>query len=168
MPKVLIHTSMGDITVELDKEKAPKSTENLLEYVRSKHYDGTVFHRVIDGFMIQGGGYDRELKKKPTRPPVENEADNGLKNDRGTVAMARTPDVNSATSQFFINVVQNDFLNHREKTPEGYGYAVIGKVAEGMEIVDQIKAVPTGSKGTFSKDVPQTDVVIETVTILEE
>jgi peptidyl-prolyl cis-trans isomerase B (cyclophilin B) len=160
MAKVMLHTTLGDITIELDEEKAPVSTKNFLEYVDAKHYDGTLFHRVINGFMIQGGGYDTECKKKPTRPPISNEADNGLKNERGSVAMARTSDVSSATSQFFINVVDNPFLDHREKTPEGYGYAVVGKVVEGMDIVDKIKEVPTGPKGSFTKDCPLTDVLI--------
>jgi peptidyl-prolyl cis-trans isomerase B (cyclophilin B) len=160
MAKVMLHTTLGDITIELDDEKAPVSTKNFLEYVDAKHYDGTLFHRVINGFMIQGGGYDTEYKKKPTRPAIANEADNGLKNERGSVAMARTSDVSSATSQFFINVVDNPFLDHKEKTPEGYGYAVVGKVVEGMDTVDKIKEVPTGAKGSFTKDCPLTDVLI--------
>jgi peptidyl-prolyl cis-trans isomerase B (cyclophilin B) len=164
MTKVTLETTMGQITFELDEEKAPKSVQNFLEYVDSKHYEGTVFHRVIDGFMIQGGGYDRELKKKPTRPGVEIEADNGLPNVRGSVAMARSSDPNSATAQFFINVVDNPFLNHKDKTPEGWGYAVFGKVVEGMDVVDKIKAVPTGARGSFTKDCPLEDVVILSVT----
>ncbi len=164
MTKVTLETTMGQITFELDEEKAPKSVQNFLEYVDSKHYEGTVFHRVIDGFMIQGGGYDRELKKKPTRPGVEIEADNGLPNVRGSVAMARSSDPNSATAQFFINVVDNPFLDHKDKTPEGWGYAVFGKVVEGMDVVDKIKAVPTGARGSFTKDCPLEDVVILSVT----
>ena len=160
MAKVRLHTTLGDITIELNEEKSPLSTKNFLEYVEAKHYDGTLFHRVINGFMIQGGGYDTEYKKKPTRPPIANEADNGLKNERGSVAMARTSDVSSATSQFFINVVDNPFLDHKEKTPEGYGYAVVGKVLEGMDVVDKIKETPTGAKGSFAKDCPLTDVLI--------
>ncbi len=168
MPKVLMSTSLGDITLELNEEKAPKSVANFLEYVNSGHYEGLVFHRVIEGFMVQGGGYDTSLTKRPPRDPVENEADNGLKNDSGTVAMARTADINSATSQFFVNVANNDFLNHRSKTPEGYGYAVFGKVVDGMDVVDEIKATETGPKGVFAKDCPQEDVVINSAKVLEE
>jgi len=168
MPNVLLSTSLGDITMELNEEKAPKSVENFLEYVNSGHYEGTVFHRVIEGFMIQGGGYDTSLTKRPPRAPIENEADNGLKNDRGTIAMARTSDINSATSQFFVNVVDNDFLNHRSKTPEGYGYTVFAKVVDGMDVVDEIKAVKTGAKGVFSKDCPEEDIVITGAKVLEE
>ena len=168
MPKVLMSTSLGDITLELDEEKAPKSVANFLEYVNSGHYEGLVFHRVIEGFMVQGGGYDTSLTKRPPREPVENEADNGLKNDVGTVAMARTADVNSATSQFFVNVANNDFLNHRSKTPEGYGYTVFGKVVEGMDVVDKMKAVETGAKGVFAKDCPEEDIVINSAKVLEE
>ena len=160
MATVLLSTPLGDITLELDEENAPVSTKNFLEYVASGHYVGTVFHRVIDGFMVQGGGYDENLEKKKTLDPITNEAANGLKNDRGTVAMARTMELNSATAQFFVNVVNNDFLNHRAPTPEGYGYAVFGKVADGMDVVDKIKAVKTGSKGPFQKDCPQEHVVI--------
>ena len=168
MPNVVLSTSLGDFTIELDAEKAPKSVENFLEYVKSGHYEGTVFHRVIEGFMVQGGGYDTSLTKRPPREPIENEADNGLKNDRGTVAMARTSDINSATAQFFVNVVDNDFLNHRSKTPEGYGYAVFGKVVDGMDVVDAIKAVETGPKGVFAKDCPLEDVVISGAKVVEE
>ena len=168
MPNVVLSTSLGDFTIELDAEKAPKSVENFLEYVNSGHYEGTVFHRVIEGFMVQGGGYDTSLTKRPPREPIENEADNGLKNDRGTVAMARTSDINSATAQFFVNVVDNDFLNHRSKTPEGYGYAVFGKVVDGMDVVDAIKAVETGPKGVFAKDCPLEDVVISGAKVVEE
>lgn len=165
-PKVLLSTSLGEITMELDEENAPISSQNFLEYVKDGHYAGTLFHRVIDGFMIQGGGYDQNLKKKPTKQPIENEATNGLKNIRGSVAMARTPDIGSATSQFFINIVDNDFLDHRDTSPENYGYAVFGKVVEGMDVVDQIKDVETSAKGPFSKDCPKEDVVIESAKIL--
>jgi len=161
MARVLLKTSEGEITLELDQERAPISTENFLRYVDEGHYAGTVFHRVIDGFMIQGGGYDRALAKRPTQPPIQNEADNGLLNERGTVAMARTSEVNSATAQFFINVSNNKFLDHRDTSPQGYGYAVFGRVVEGMDVVDRIKGVRTGAKGPFAKDCPETDVVIE-------
>lgn len=159
-PSVEMVTSMGTIQLELYPAKAPKSVENFLTYVKAGFYNGTIFHRVISDFMIQGGGFDAEYKKKPTRAPITNEADNGLKNEKGSVAMARTSDVSSATSQFFINVVDNPFLDHKEKTPEGYGYAVVGKVLEGMDIVDKIKETPTGAKGSFAKDCPLTDVLI--------
>ena len=161
MARVLLKTSEGEITLELDQEHAPISTENFLRYVEEGHYAGTVFHRVIDGFMIQGGGYDGSLDKRPTRPPIQNEASNGLLNQRGTVAMARTSEVNSATAQFFINVSDNKFLDHRDTSPQGYGYAVFGRVVDGMDVVDRIKGVPTGAKGPFAKDCPQTNVVIE-------
>lgn len=161
MARVLLKTSEGEITLELDPDRAPLSTENFLQYVDEGHYAGTVFHRVIDGFMVQGGGYDRALTKRPTRPPIQNEADNGLLNERGTVAMARTSEVNSATAQFFINVSDNRFLDHRDTSPQGYGYAVFGRVVDGMDVVDRIKSAPTGAKGPFAKDCPQTDVVIE-------
>ncbi len=168
MPKVLLSTSLGKITLALNEAKAPVSVKNFLEYVESGHYVGTVFHRVIDGFMVQGGGYDENLKKKTPRDPITNEADNGLKNDRGTVAMARTMELNSATAQFFVNIVNNDFLNHRGPTPEGYGYAVFGEVSEGMDVVDKIKAVQTGSKGPFQKDCPQEHVVITAAEVVED
>ncbi len=160
MAKVLLETSMGNITLELDEEKAPISTKNFLAYVDEDHYSGTLFHRVIKSFMVQGGGYDKDLAKKPTQPPIANEAANGLKNIRGSVAMARTSDVESATAQFFINVVDNSFLDHRDTSDAGYGYAVFGRVVEGMEVVDEIKEVPTGAKGAFAKDCPLTDVEI--------
>ena len=158
--RVVINTTKGKITLELFADKAPKTVENFRAYINEGFYDGTIFHRVINGFMIQGGGYDKELKKKPTQAPIANEAQNGLKNVRGSVAMARTSDVESATSQFFINVVDNAFLDHRDTSEAGYGYAVFGSVAEGMEVVDEIKEVPTGSKGAFAKDCPLTDVEI--------
>jgi cyclophilin family peptidyl-prolyl cis-trans isomerase len=166
-PRVLMRTSLGDITIELAPDKAPKSVENFLAYVQGKFYDGTVFHRVIDNFMVQGGGFTADLKQKPTRPPVANEADNGLSNVRGTLAMARTNDPNSATAQFFINVVDNTRLDHVSKE-NGFtwGYAVFGKVVSGMEVVDQIKATPTGPGGPFPRDVPVTPVVIQSVEVL--
>ncbi len=157
--KVKLTTNMGDITLALNSEKAPLSTANFVKYVESGHYNGTIFHRVIGNFMIQGGGFDANLKQKPTNPPIKNEATNGLGNDLYTVAMARTGVVDSATSQFFINVADNGFLNH--SGPSNYGYAVFGKVVEGMDVVDRIKAVKTGAKGMFSSDVPQETVVIE-------
>lgn len=167
MPKVLLRTSLGDVTIELDEAKAPISAENFLKYVDQKHYDGTIFHRVINGFMVQGGGYDQSYNKRPTEQPIENEAHNGLINVRGTVAMARTSEVNSATAQFFFNVVDNAFLNHQNKTAQGFGYAVFGKVAEGLDVVDKIKEVKTGSKGPFAKDCPLEDVVIESATLID-
>jgi len=157
--KVKLTTSMGAITLELNKEKAPLSTENFLKYVESGHYNGTIFHRVIGNFMIQGGGFDKNLTQKPTNAPIKNEAANGLKNDNYTIAMARTGVVDSATAQFFINVSNNDFLNHAG--PANFGYAVFGKVVEGMDVVDKIKAVKTGPKGMFPTDVPQEPVTIE-------
>ncbi len=166
-PTVLIKTSMGDITVELNAEKAPISTKNFVEYTKAGFYDGTIFHRVIPNFMIQGGGMDANLKPKPgQRAPIKNEADNGLKNTRGTLAMARTNAPDSATAQFFINVKDNAFLNHKNKTPQGYGYAVFGKVTEGMDVVDRIKEVPTGNRDMY-QDVPTKTVTIESVTLLE-
>jgi peptidyl-prolyl cis-trans isomerase B (cyclophilin B) len=157
--QVRLTTSSGDIVIELEDEKAPATVENFLAYVDSGFYDGTVFHRVIDGFMIQGGGFDPGMKQKPTREPIANEANNGLKNDAYTIAMARTADVDSATAQFFVNVSQNDFLNFSAPNPQGFGYCVFGKVAEGRDVVDQIKGKETGSKG-FHSDVPLEDVVI--------
>ena len=154
-----LHTNHGTSSLELDAEKAPATVANFLEYVRAGHYDNTVFHRVIDGFMIQGGGFEPGMKQKPTRDPVKNEADNGLKNDTGTVAMARTQDPHSASAQFFINVANNDFLNFRAPTTQGWGYCVFGRVVAGQDVVDKIKGVKTGSKG-FHQDVPLDDVVI--------
>ena len=156
-------TSMGTFTIELDAEKAPKSVANFLEYVDAKHYDGTLFHRVIKGFMVQGGGYDDKYERRATNTPVQNEADNGLKNTRGTVAMARTGDPHSATAQFFVNVVDNMFLDHTAKDQQGWGYTVFGKVTDGMDVVDKMKEVPTGSAGPFSKDAPSTPITITTV-----
>ncbi|KPJ92707.1 MAG: hypothetical protein AMJ53_08825 [Gammaproteobacteria bacterium SG8_11] len=166
--KVRIQTNLGDIVVELDQAKAPQTVANFLSYVNDGFYNGTVFHRVIDGFMIQGGGFTEDLQQKSTKPPIQNEADNGLKNDRGTVAMARTNDPHSATAQFFINVVNNDFLNHRSKTTRGWGYAVFGKVVEGMDVVDKIRKTPTGPSGPFRQDVPKTPVVIQSVTVVPQ
>jgi peptidyl-prolyl cis-trans isomerase B (cyclophilin B) len=165
-PRVRLVTSFGDIVLELNQEKAPKSVENFLTYVKEGFYNGTIFHRVIDNFMIQGGGFTQDFKKKPTHDPITNEADNGLKNDRGTIAMARTNFPHSATAQFFINVVDNDFLNHRSPTPRGWGYAVFGKVVEGMDVVDNIRRLPTGSGGPFRKDVPKTPVIIEQAVVV--
>ncbi len=158
--QVKLSTSRGDIIIELNDEKAPGTVENFLEYVDSGFYNGTVFHRVIDGFMIQGGGFEPGMKQKPTKDPISNEAGNGLKNDAYTIAMARTSDVDSATAQFFINVADNEFLNFSAPTPQGFGYCVFGKVVEGRDVVDEIKSVETGSKG-FHRDVPVEDVVIE-------
>ena len=160
-PKVELHIlNHGVVTLELDAEKAPKSTQNFLSYVKKGHYDNTVFHRVIDGFMIQGGGFEPGMKQKSTDAPIENEANNGLKNDKGTLAMARTNDPHSATAQFFINVADNDFLNHTAPSTQGWGYAVFGKVVEGKDVVDRIRGVKTGRKG-FHDDVPKEDVVIQ-------
>ncbi len=166
-PRVLLRTSEGDITIELAADKAPKSVANFLDYVKLKHYDGTMFHRVIDNFMVQGGGFGPDLKQKPTRPPVQNEADNGLSNLRGTVAMARTNDPHSATSQFFINVVDNNRLDFVAKD-NGFtwGYTVFGKVVAGMDVIDKIKATPTGPGGPFPRDVPVTPIVIQSAEIL--
>ena len=160
-PQVELHIAgMGVITLELDADKAPKSAENFLSYVNKGHYDRTIFHRVIDGFMIQGGGFEPGMTQKPTDAPIDNEANNGLKNDKYTVAMARTQAPHSATAQFFINVADNGFLNHTTPSLQGWGYAVFGKVVKGTEIVDQIRGVKTGRNG-FHDDVPKEDVVIE-------
>src|SRR5918998_4890973 len=157
---VKLHTNFGVITIELDAERAPDTVANFLEYVKSGFFDNTVFHRVIDGFMIQGGGFEPGMKQKTTRAPVKNEADNGLKNDKYTVAMARTSDPHSATAQFFINVADNAFLNHTAPTAQGWGYCVFGRVTEGKDVVDKIKKVLTGNRG-MHQDVPMEDVVIE-------
>lgn len=164
---VIIRTTFGDITLELDAEKAPRTVENFLQYARDGFYDGTIFHRVIDNFMIQGGGFDTSFSQKATREAIDNEADNGLKNDSGTIAMARTMDPHSATAQFFINVKDNDFLNHTGKNTQGWGYAVFGKVTEGTEVLDKIRAVPTTSRGGH-QDVPADDVIIESVSVLDD
>lgn len=161
---IRMKTSMGEITLELDHDKAPKTCANFEQYVKDGFYDGTIFHRVIDGFMIQGGGFEPGMKQKPTRDPVENEADNGLKNDRGTIAMARTQDPHSATAQFFINIFDNNSLNHTSPSPQGWGYCVFGKVIDGIEVVDAIRDVETGRNGMHA-DVPVEDVVIESVTV---
>jgi peptidyl-prolyl cis-trans isomerase B (cyclophilin B) len=166
MVKVTMETSKGVITLELDSDKAPASVENFVTYAKAGHYDGTIFHRVIPGFMIQGGGFDTDMRQKATNPPIKIEADNGLKNDKGTVAMARTNVPDSATSQFFINVKDNGFLNHTSPTPQGWGYAVFGKVTGGMDVVASIENVATANKGGH-QDVPVTDVIIEKVTIQE-
>jgi peptidyl-prolyl cis-trans isomerase B (cyclophilin B) len=163
---VELHTNHGVIKLELDAEKAPKTVENFLNYVRKGHYDNTVFHRVINGFMIQGGGFEPGMKQKATDAPIDNEANNGLKNVRGSIAMARTNDPHSATAQFFINVNDNDFLNHTSPTPQGWGYTVFGKVVDGLDVVDAIKGVRTGSKG-FHQDVPLDDVIIEKAVIVD-
>ena len=167
MAKVLLKTNQGDITLTLDAVKAPKTVANFLQYVKSGHYDGTIFHRVIDNIMIQGGGMTAGMKEKSSGKQIENEANNGLKNDLGTVAMARTSDPHSATAQFFINVNDNDFLNHTAPTAQGWGYAVFGKVSDGMDVVNAIRKVKTATSG-FHQDVPKEDVVIEKATVLEE
>ena len=159
-PRVLLKTSKGVITLELDSKAAPKSVENFLGYVRDGFYDGTIFHRVIKGFMVQGGGFTKDMQQKSTRAPIDNEANNGLQNKRGTAAMARTMDPHSATAQFFINTVDNTFLDHKGKNPSGWGYCVFGKVVEGMNVVDAIESVSTTSKAG-QRDVPATPVTIE-------
>jgi len=166
MAKVLLKTNKGDITLSLDAAKAPKTVANFLQYVKSGHFDGTIFHRVIDNFMIQGGGMTTGLKQKSTLAEIENEANNGLKNLRGTVAMARTNEPHSASSQFFINLNDNDFLNHTAPNAQGWGYAVFGEVCDGMDVVDVIRKVKTGNAG-FHQDVPTEDVTIEKATVLE-
>lgn len=157
----------GTLVIELDRDSAPKSVENFLAYVKKGHYDGTIFHRIIDGFMIQGGGFEPGMKQRPTGAEITNEANNGLKNDMYTLAMARTNAPHSATAQFFINVAKNDFLNHTAPTAQGWGYAVFGKVTSGTEIVDKLRKVQTGRKG-FHDDVPVEDVVIEKATVASE
>ena len=163
---ITLHTNFGDIKIELDDEKAPKTCANFRNYVSNGFFDGTIFHRVIDGFMIQGGGFEPGMVQKSTEAPIDNEADNGLSNATGTLAMARTMDPNSATAQFFINVNDNNFLDHRSKTTEGWGYAVFGKVTEGMDVVNEIKAVKTTSRAGH-QDVPVDDVVITSAEISE-
>ena len=164
--QVKLETSLGTITVQLDSAKAPASTENFIAYVKSGHYDGTIFHRVIPGFMAQGGGFAADFKQKATNAPIKNEADNGLKNKRGTIAMARTSDPHSATAQFFINYVDNGFLDYKSSTPSGWGYAVFGEVTDGMDVVDQMAKVPTGPGGPMPTDVPKTPIVIEKATVV--
>ena len=166
-PLVKLETSMGDITLELYPDKAPVTVANFLEYVKAGFYNGTIFHRVINGFMIQGGGLDAKMNKKPTRAPIKNEADNGLTNDAYTTAMARTNNPDSATAQFFINVANNTFLNHKGKTPQGWGYAVFGKVVKGKEVVDKIKTVTTTTQGDY-ENVPQEPVTILKATVVKE
>ncbi|MCX5888613.1 MAG: peptidylprolyl isomerase [Deltaproteobacteria bacterium] len=160
-PLVKLETSLGEITLELYPDKAPATVANFLQYVKDGFFDGTIFHRVIPTFMIQGGGFDPQMNQKPTKAPIKNEADNGLKNEAYTVAMARTNIPDSATAQFFINVADNQFLNHTAKTPQGWGYAVFGKVVKGQDVVDKIKAVPTANKGMHQ------NVPVETVTIIK-
>lgn len=166
-PKVKLHTSLGDIVIQLNADKAPVSTANFIGYVKDGFYDGTIFHRIIKGFMAQGGGFTEKWDQKPTKAPIENEADNGLLNNRGTIAMARTSEPQSATAQFFINYVDNGFLNFKSKTPQGYGYAVFGEVVEGMDIVDKMATVPTGRGGPMPTDVPQTPIVILSATVVD-
>jgi peptidyl-prolyl cis-trans isomerase B (cyclophilin B) len=161
---ITLHTNFGDIKLVLDFDKAPKTAANFQEYVEAGHYDGTIFHRVIDNFMIQGGGFEPGMKQKSTRAPIENEADNGLKNEIGTIAMARTMDPHSASAQFFINIADNSFLNHSAKTSQGWGYAVFGRVVEGMDVVNRIKGVATTRKAGH-QDVPAEDVIIEKATV---
>lgn len=164
-PQVRMTTSMGVVEAELLPDKAPKTVANFLEYVKAGHYNGTIFHRVIPNFMIQGGGFEPGMKEKSTRGPIGIESDNGLKNETGTLAMARTGDPNSASAQFFINTTNNEFLNFKSKTPEGWGYAVFGKVTKGMDVVQKIEATPTGFRGPF-QDVPEKDVVIEKIEVM--
>ncbi len=162
---VKLHTNHGAITLELDAARAPETVKNFLAYVASGHYANTVFHRVIDGFMVQGGGFEPGMKQKPTRATVQNEANNGLKNERYTVAMARTADPHSASAQFFINVADNGFLNHKAQTPDGWGYCVFGRVVEGQDVVDKIKGVKTGKRGAHG-DVPSEDVILERAEVM--
>jgi len=160
-PKVMMKTNYGDIEIELNQAKAPETVNNFLTYVDEKHYDGTIFHRVIDGFMIQGGGFTKEMKQKPTHDPIKNEADNGLENVKGSIAMARTSDIHSASSQFFINLADNDFLNFSNPTPSGFGYCVFGKVTSGMDVVEKIKEVQTTTQ------MGHQDVPVKAVEIVE-
>ena len=167
MTRVRMSTILGDMTLELNAEKAPKTVENFVNYATSGFYDGTIFHRVINNFMVQGGDFDADMRQKTTEAPVDNEANNGLKNNRGTIAMARTMDPHSATAQFFINVSDNDFLNHTAENMQGWGYTVFGQVVEGQEVLDKIRVVPTGSQAGH-QDVPVDPVVIESVTVLDD
>mgnify|MGYP006194092785 CR=1 FL=1 len=167
-PQVEIKTNLGSIFLELYPDKAPRTVQNFLSYVKDDFYTGTVFHRVIPGFMIQGGGFEETLKQKPTRPPIENEAANGLRNETGTISMARTSDPHSASAQFFINVADNASLNHTARTTQGYGYTVFGKVVKGMEVVKRIAQAPTGPAGPFPADVPKVTVVIEKIKLITE
>ena len=165
-PKVEIKTNLGAVQVELYPDQSPKTVENFLNYVKDDYYTGTIFHRVIAGFMVQGGGFDQHYAQKPTRQPVENEAANGLKNTIGTIAMARTSDVHSASSQFFINVANNHFLDYTAPTLQGYGYTVFGKVTSGMDVVNNIASSPTGANGPFNRDVPRKMIIIESIKLL--
>jgi cyclophilin family peptidyl-prolyl cis-trans isomerase len=165
-PVVLMKTSMGDVKIELDKAKAPVTVDNFIAYVNDKFYDGTIFHRVIPAFMIQGGGFDKDMNQKKTKPPIKNEAGNGLKNVNGSIAMARTSDPNSATAQFFINTKDNPFLDHKNDTPQGMGYAVFGKVVDGMDVVKKIEQVQTTTRTPY-ENVPVTPVVIESIRIVQ-
>jgi len=167
-PQISMKTNFGEIILELDREKAPLSVDNFIRYAENGLYNGTIFHRVIKNFMIQGGGFSADFIKKTTFPPIKNEADNGLKNDRGTIAMARTSEPHSATSQFFINVVDNNFLNFTSPTMQGWGYAVFGKVIKGMDVVDKIRDIPTGKGGPFPGDVPTKHALIESVTLISD
>ena len=167
MTRILMKTLLGDMTLELDADKAPATVANFVEYAQSGHYDGTIFHRVINNFMVQGGGFDTDMRQKGTNAPIQNEANNGLKNDRGTIAMARTMDPHSATAQFFINVSDNDFLNFSGENMQGWGYAVFGRVVEGEDVLDKIRVVPTGSQAGH-QDVPTDPIVIESVTVLSD
>ena len=167
MTRVLMKTLLGDMTLELDVDKAPATVANFVEYAQSGHYDNTIFHRVINNFMVQGGGFDTDMRQKGTNAPIQNEANNGLKNDRGTIAMARTMDPHSATAQFFINVSDNDFLNFSGENMQGWGYAVFGRVVEGEDVLDKIRVVPTGSQAGH-QDVPTDPIVIESVTVLSD
>jgi peptidyl-prolyl cis-trans isomerase B (cyclophilin B) len=163
---VTIATTVGHMTLELDADNAPKTVENFLAYATSGFYDGTIFHRVINNFMIQGGGFTTDMEQKPTQAPVDNEANNGLKNERGTIAMARTQDPHSATAQFFINVQDNDFLNHTGENMQGWGYTVFGKITQGEEVLDKIRSVQTGSQGGH-QDVPTDPIIIESISVTE-
>ncbi len=165
-PVVLMKTSMGDVKIELDKAKAPVTVDNFIAYVNDKFYDGTIFHRVIPAFMIQGGGFDKDMTQKKTKPPIKNEAGNGLKNVNGTIAMARTSDPNSATAQFFINTKDNPFLDHKNDTPQGMGYAVFGKVVDGMDVVKKIEQVQTTTRTPY-ENVPVTPVIIESIRVVQ-
>jgi peptidyl-prolyl cis-trans isomerase B (cyclophilin B) len=167
-PQVKLQTTLGEVVIKLNAEKAPLSVKNFLSYVKEGHYDGTIFHRVIPGFMAQGGGYTEKFQQKPTHPPIKNEADNRLLNKRGTIAMARTPDPDSATAQFFINYADNGFLDYKSSTPSGWGYAVFGEVVEGMDVVDKMATIPTGRGGPMATDVPQTPIVIEKAMVVGE
>ncbi len=166
--KVEMRTNLGNIVLELYPDRAPKTVENFMQYIDDGFYKNTIFHRVISNFMIQGGGFDITLKQKPTRSPIQNEAANGLKNETGTIAMARTSDPHSATAQFFINVVNNDFLNYKAPSQSGYGYTVFGKVISGIDVIQKIASIPTGSSGPFPSDVPKTSVIIEDIIKLSE